>query len=220
VLVPGEIMAGHLKATFLSFAMSMPLLLAPIGAAQQKKPAQAPPAPIPAQIPAAKKVFIANGGGDEARYDDPLYSGGPDRPYNEFYAAMKSSGRFELVATPADADLVFEIRLTVFRLQRGRVLSDDAPTSDSQFRLVIRDPRTRQTLWALSEHAQVAVLQGNRDKNFEQALTAIVAEVNHSPTSRGPRQQLARIFAESFKRAGRIAKNRKCTQRDSYLSSV
>jgi hypothetical protein len=43
--------------------------------------------------------------------------------------------------------------------------------------LVIRDVKTRETLWGLTEHAQGAVLQSNRDKNFEQALGAVVAEV-------------------------------------------
>jgi hypothetical protein len=66
-------------------------------AAQQFK--QVPPAPVPPLILAAKKVFIANGGGDESLFDMPQYSGGPDRLYNEFYAAMKSWGRYELVST-------------------------------------------------------------------------------------------------------------------------
>ena len=168
-------MAKHLKAAVPCFGLAMLLLSSPISAAQQKKPT--PPAPIPAQILTAKKVFIANGGGDQSRYEAVSYSGGPDRAYNEFYAAMKTWGRYELVAAPRDADLVFEIRLTVFQLQRDRVLTDDGLASDSQFRFVIRDAETHETVWGLTEHAQGAVLQGNRDKNFEQALAAVVAEV-------------------------------------------
>jgi hypothetical protein len=168
-------MTKHLKAAILSFGLAISLLSSPIGSAQQKKTTH--PAPIPAQILAAKKVFIANGSGDESRYEEASYSGGPDRAYNEFYAAMKNWGRYELVAAPADADLVFEIRLTIFQLQRVRMVSDDGPAIDSQFRMVIRDAKTRQRSWALTEHTQGAVLQGNRDKNFEQALAAVVSEV-------------------------------------------
>jgi hypothetical protein len=168
-------MMKHLKAAVLCFVLAMPWLSGLMSAAQQKKPTN--PAPIPAQILAAKKVFIANGGGDESHYEEASYSGRPDRAYNEFYAAMKTWGRYELVAAPGDADLVFEIRLTVFQLQRERVLSDDGPAFDSQFRIVIRDPKTHETLWGLTEHAQGAVLLSNRDKNFEQALAAVVAEV-------------------------------------------
>jgi hypothetical protein len=151
------------------------LLARPVSPAEQKKPAL--PAPIPAQILAAKKVFVANGGGDESRYEEATYSGGPDRTYNEFYSAMKTWGRYELVSSPADADLIFEIRLTILQLQHVRVLSDDSPLVDSQFRIVIRDARSHHTLWGLTEHAQGAVMQDNRDKNFEKALAALVTEV-------------------------------------------
>ena len=168
-------MTKHLKAAVLCFGLMMSSLPGPLSAAQQKKPAH--PAPIPAQILTARKVFIANGGGDESRYEGASYSGGPDRAYNEFYAAMKTWGRYELLAAPGEADLVFEIRLTVFQLQRERVLRDDGTASDSQFRFVIRDAKSHETLWGLTEHAQGAVLQDNRDKNFEQALAAVVAEV-------------------------------------------
>jgi hypothetical protein len=143
-------------------------------AAQQKTPA--PTAPIPIQIATAKKIFIANGGGDEIQ-SDRFYTGGPDRAYNEFYASMKTWGRYELVSAPADADLVFEIRLTVTDLQPSRGLASQSPASDSQFRMVIRDVKTHEPLWALTEHVELAALQGNRDKNFEQALGAVVAEV-------------------------------------------
>jgi len=173
-------MTKHLKAVVLCVGLAIPLLSGAISAAQQKKPTHPAPtlAPIPAQILTAKKIFVANGGGDESRFDEAAsYSGGPDRAYNEFYAAMKTWGRYELVSAPGDADLVFEIRLTVFQLQRQRVLADDSTASDSQFRFVIRDSRSHETLWGLTEHAQGAVLQSNRDKNFELALAAVVAEV-------------------------------------------
>jgi hypothetical protein len=167
-------MTKHLQAAVLCFALAISLLSGPIRASQEKKPA--PATPIPARILTAKKAFIANGGGDETRNEGTSYTGGPARSYNEFYAAMKTWGRYELVAAPADADLIFEIRLTVFQLRSDR-LSDDSSESDSQFHLVIRDPKTHETLWGLTEHAQGAVLQSNRDKNFAQAMAAVVAEV-------------------------------------------
>ncbi len=144
------------------------------------------PAPVPALILTAKKVFIANGGGDESLFDSPQYSGGADRFYNEFYAAMKSWGRYELVGTPYEADLVFEVRLTIMQPQRSHPLGgDNNPEYDSQFRFTIRDVMTHETLWGLTEHAETALLQGNRDKNFEQALAGIVAELHRIA---GPKQ--------------------------------
>jgi hypothetical protein len=106
--------------------------------------------------------------------------------YDEFYAAMKSWGRYELVGAPNEADLVFEVRLTVMQPQRSQPLGADAnPEYDSQFHLAIRDGMTHETLWGLTEHAQTALLQGNRDKNFEKAMAGIVAELHRIA---GPKQ--------------------------------
>ena len=91
------------------FAVILLISMLPVSAPAAEQPKQAPPAPIPAQILEAKKVFVANAGGDELSTDDPLFSGDPDRAYNQFYAAMKTWGKYELVSAPADADLWFEI---------------------------------------------------------------------------------------------------------------
>ena len=61
---------------------------------------EAPAAPVPPLILTAKKVFIANGGGDESLFDSPQYRGGPDRLYNEFYAAVKSWDATNWLALP------------------------------------------------------------------------------------------------------------------------
>jgi hypothetical protein len=64
-----------------------------------------PSAPVPSPITAARKVFISNAPGNNL----PPSLGGPDRTYNEFYAAMKGWGHYQLVAAPSDADLILEI---------------------------------------------------------------------------------------------------------------
>jgi hypothetical protein len=180
-------MTTRLRATILFAGLAVSLSCGYLCAAQEFK--RVPPAPVPPLILAAKKVFIANGGGDESLFDTPQYSGGPDRLYNEFYAAMKSWGRYELVSTPGEADLVFEIRLTMLEPMQSEPLGGQNPRYDSQFRLVIRDVKTHETLWGLTEHAQAAILQGNRDKNFERALAAILSELRKIA---GPAQATAR----------------------------
>lgn len=147
------------------------------------------PAPLPAQIFTAKKVFVSNGGGDTLDY----YSGGPDRAYNELYAALKGWRRYELVATPADAELVFEISFSVPIL--GEAVSGGAGTPvssktviDPQFRLAIRDLKTHVLLWTFIEHVQNALLKGNRDRNFDQAMAALVNDIRNvagQPVSTG-----------------------------------
>ncbi|HKS81513.1 MAG TPA: hypothetical protein VJR23_08390 [Candidatus Acidoferrales bacterium] len=171
-------MKTRIRASAVAAVLAMAAMMwcSPLAEAQKKQ--AVPAAPIPAQILTAQKVFIANAGGDESPYEGPWYSGNADRFYNEFYAAMKSWGHYDLVATPADADLVFEVQEVMNQEQNaGGWREYTSYVYDTQFRLAIRDARTRQVLWGLTEHAQAAVLQGNRDRNFESALDGIVAEV-------------------------------------------
>jgi hypothetical protein len=72
-------MTRYFKAVVYCTGLAIPLLTwSSLVMAETK---QIPPAPIPAQILAAKKVFIGNAGGDEP-YDGPFFNGGPDRAYN------------------------------------------------------------------------------------------------------------------------------------------
>ncbi len=138
----------------------------------QKSPVP-PPAPIPPQIAAAQKIFISNGGGEsfETVFDQVVFDGGPDRPYNQFYAAMKSWGQRQLVSSPSDADLIFEISWVLSDTGLGRL-----PVL-GQLRLVIVDPRTHVRLWTVTEYVRGAMLLGNRDKNFDQAMNTIMNRV-------------------------------------------
>src|SRR5271165_5898895 len=108
----------------------------------QAQPKEAAPAPIPPQITTAHKVFVSNGGGEsfEAVIGQTVFNGGPDRPYNQFYAAMKDWGRYELTPAPADADLVLEV---------SWALSDTGLRLPvlGQLRLIVIDPKTHTILW-------------------------------------------------------------------------
>jgi hypothetical protein len=142
----------------------------PLLPAQQSKGAE--PAPMPPQIAAARAVFIANAGGEslDTVTDQTVFDGGPDRPYNDFYAAMKAWGRYQLAASPASADLVFEISWS---------LSDTGLRLPvlGQLRLVVIDPKTHVTLWTFTQYVRGALLLGNRDKNFDYAMNAILSRL-------------------------------------------
>jgi hypothetical protein len=130
------------------------------------------PAPVPPQIGTGQKVFISNAGGEsfETVIDQTVFDGGPDRPYNEFYSAMKAWGKYELVSSPADADLVLEV---------SWVLTDTGLRLPvlGQIRLLIIDPKTHVTLWNLIEYVRGAILLGNRDKNFDTAMNTIIGRM-------------------------------------------
>lgn len=151
--------------------------LTPFAAAATK---QITPGPIPSQISQAKKVFVANAGENQPFLNDPLFTGGPQRAYDQFYAGMKAAGKYELVDAPSDADLWFEIELAANRagprISQEPSIFGDSPY-DPYFRLVIREPKTNAILWVVIEHVQWAILQGNRDKNFDQAMERMISDV-------------------------------------------
>jgi hypothetical protein len=150
-------------------------LLSGVAASGQPSAPSAPSvvAPVPPLLLSAKKVFISNAGADSGLFPEP-FSGDPDRAYKEFYADVQSLGRYELVASPEDADLVFELQLAApngpANANKVKGASDPLP----MFRLVIYDRKSHYVLWALTESIQVAILQKTHDHNFDEALAMLV----------------------------------------------
>lgn len=141
-------------------------------ACAQETPAAAAVAPIPAQIITAKKVFIANGGVDATSLAAFRRAKEPREPYNQFYIAMKSWGRYELVGRPGEADLVLQ-------------LSFNAPISDCvkltryqpQLTLAIFDSQTHFRLWTFTEPVQGAVMKSSWDKNVKHGIGSLIEDL-------------------------------------------
>jgi hypothetical protein len=73
-------------------------------------PPQPPPPDVISRVTAAKKIFVSNAGADTYfAHDIP---GAANVTYNEFYAALKQWGYFQLVASATQADLIFQIQGT------------------------------------------------------------------------------------------------------------
>ena len=135
----------------------------------------APAAPLPSQILTAKKIFISNVG-TEGSY---TWSGGPDRPYNEFYAAIKSWGRYELVGAPTDADMVLEISFAdpITGVSGSKESGCDS-SNTPQLKLVLRDPKTQIVLWTMRKDTRyMSGLQKTRDKKFNDAINSLVGDL-------------------------------------------
>ena len=142
---------------------------------QAEPPVLPPAAPVPRQIIAGRRAFVSNLGADTSLILPDHYSGGPDRAYNQFYAAMKSWGRYELLPAPAGADLILALTWVapvgpsdVFQGKGGSRL-------DPQFQLTIVDPATHTVLWAFTEHLNAH--GGTHDQGFDQAMTRIVDDL-------------------------------------------
>jgi len=142
------------------------LLSLPVFAAADQPKEGVPPAPIPSQILNARKVFVSNAGAN--LYTLPAYiashTGSSNGLYDEFYAAIKNWGKYELVSVPAEADLVLEISLY------ARDYSENP-----QFELKVIDPKTRTVLWAFVETVPAGSgREASRRKAWDLALEKLL----------------------------------------------
>lgn len=137
------------------------LMTIPFVEAQQASNSAA--APVPIQILTGTKVFISNGGSD-AILGDPVLA------YNEFYADRKSGGKYDLVAAPADADLILEIR---FEIDPGTPL----------IHLGVLEPKTHVALWIFNQGIQACSREVTGRKNFSQAMSTLVGDVKRLTSS-------------------------------------
>lgn len=164
-----------LAAFYAIFAFA--LMVAPALNAQQPQKSQIPTAPVPVQIISSNKVFISNAGVDGTTLAAVTKAGDPDQPYDEFYAAMKTWGRYELAAAPVDADLVFEIRFTAPMTDCGK-----APSYAPQLSLAILDAKTHFRLWTFTAAVQGAIREATWKKNFSQGITDLVDDLKKLTT--------------------------------------
>ena len=165
------------KRATLRVYCAIALLSLPVFATPKPKDSSAA-GPVPISIETAQKVFVSNAPGDSL----PASLGGPARPYNEFYEAIKSWGRYQLVASPADADLILEISFAN-PIVGVNVMSTSGGGSTSALllRVVIDDPKTHVSLWWFAESFELKGGFSHRketlDSNFHLAIAALVDDV-------------------------------------------
>jgi hypothetical protein len=132
----------------------------------------APHAPVPSQLITAKKVFLSNGGVDAIGFQAFRRLGNVHQPYDAFYSALNSWGKYTLVAAPADADLVFEIRFTA-PFDGGEHATSYLP----EFNLTIYDAKTRFVLWTILAPVNGAIRKDTFVKNVNEGIATLVANL-------------------------------------------
>jgi hypothetical protein len=159
-------------------------LLAPYSA-QAKNKKHVPIAPLPAVIANAKKVFLSNGGGSNLAYD-------------AFYAEMKAWGKYQIVGSPDDADLIVELAYQVERagtrvwsttnVYNNTTQVHSAQIVDPQLVLTIYDAKTKTLLWSETDHRRLAKRKKNREKETAKSAERLVADLKAraSPPSEAP----------------------------------
>jgi len=149
-------------------------MLLPIPALQAQD-AAAPAAPLPAQIASAKKAFISNTGIGAATN------------YNEFYAAIKGWGRYQIVDAPADADVVLEISLaTQITSVSGTKESGCDSSGATTLKLLVLDATTHFVLWTIEENVQPFARAKTGEKNTAEAMNRIVSDLKLITTQAAP----------------------------------
>jgi hypothetical protein len=120
-------------------------------------------APKPSQLTTAKAVFISN----ESDSDNAE----SEKNYDRFYESIQKISRFTIVLDPSKADIVLELN----------VLAVPGSGKDTRVyihhRLRILDPKTDVVLWSLRENDGSAVLQSSRDKDAQNAIDRLSADL-------------------------------------------
>ncbi|MGB6483344.1 MAG: hypothetical protein WBE86_07650 [Candidatus Acidiferrales bacterium] len=147
-------------------------LLSPgLAAGKHKK---VPVAPLPTIVVNAKKIFLSNGGGSNLAYD-------------AFYSGMKEWGKYEIVGSPEEADLIVELSYRV-EDEGTRVWSStntynnttqvhSARVVDPQVILTIYDAKTKQSIWSETDHRRLARLEKNREKETVNSAERLVEDL-------------------------------------------
>lgn len=131
---------------------------------------------VPSAVVNAKSAFVSNGGSDAGLFPEP-FTGDPNRAYFAFVKALKDTHTLDLVDDPGQADLIVEIHLSA---PMGPVnLSKQLGSADALpfFRLTIYDRKTHFALWTITEAIELAMLQKTHDRNFDQALSHLVDDL-------------------------------------------
>ena len=145
------------------------------GFALAQQPTTTLQAPVPAALRTGSKIFVSNAGADSGLFPSP-FSGDPSRGYNQFYAALKANPQYQLVDDPGEADLVLELQLTAPNGPSNGSKVNGSSDPVPMFRLVIYDRKTHYILWAFTQSIDIAFKQKTHDRNFDEALSAILLE--------------------------------------------
>jgi hypothetical protein len=163
-------MSHTVRAVLFSALLFSFFLSASVANAQET--AIAPQAPVPSQLFTAKKVFISNAGVDGIAFQAFRRLGNINQPYNAFYSALSSWGKYTLVAAPAEADVVFEIRFTA-----PFDGDEHVPSYVPQLNLTIYDAKTRFVLWTILAPVNGALRKATFVKNVNEGIAMLVANL-------------------------------------------
>jgi hypothetical protein len=164
----------RLMRTLAIFLVSCAIFFSPTQADAKDKKKDVPVAPLPAVIVNARKIFLSNGGGSNLAYD-------------AFYSKMKEWGRYEIVGSPEEADLIVELSYRVedkgTRIWSTENTDNNAvhiyggEITDPQLILAIYDAKTKNSLWSETDHSKLAKREKNREKETINSAQRLIVDL-------------------------------------------
>jgi hypothetical protein len=138
---------------------------------QAPRPATPNNAPVPPQIASAHEVFLSNSGVDASFPVDTT------QVYNDIYKALESWGRYKLVSSPSEADLIFQLRgistLTTYSGGNDNIYT----RNDSTFQLTVVDSRSNVTLWTITSPLDLAGSKQKRARWLSISETNLISRI-------------------------------------------
>ena len=161
---------------FLRLLALVPFLAftAPLAHAQAPQITQTPTTltgSVPSQIAAAHKIFLSSAGAD------PNFPLDPAHVYNDIYTQLKAWGRYELVGSAEQADLVFTLRGVAPITQIAGVQGDVNSYTTPAFELIIVDAPNNKPIWTVTSPIALAGRKGRFDHWAAIAETNLVSRV-------------------------------------------
>ena len=153
--------------------------------ANSQQPVSIGRAPVPRQVLDAHTIFIGNGGGEsfgaESYYSRTKYDGGPNRPYEAFYAAMRDWGHYDIVGSTDAADVALVIKFSSPIVDREVIGAGRNESSnlvyDPQLNVSINDPRTGIQLWTITEHIEPGSNREDDNRHFDEAIGRLINDL-------------------------------------------
>jgi hypothetical protein len=115
-------------------------------------------APIPTQIATAKTAFLSNA--------CALDYNSCRKAYNEIYEGLQKWGKYKLVGTTEDADLVLELHYA----------PAEAPSAQIPFRIVILDAHNQFKLWTINEPIDYSFTAAKSASTLGDAVQRVLAD--------------------------------------------
>jgi len=139
-----------------------------------------PEAPLPTMVSNAKRVFLLNG----QTTAEGLTKNGNALAFDTLYADMKNWGKYELVDSPKDADIVIELQYRpysagsrsfgIYNPSSNTVNTRTLTIPAADFALVLYEAKSKEQLWTVTDACGVARRVKNQQKEVIKSIGRLV----------------------------------------------